>query len=79
MGDFSPIQRGPRLGRKGADRTDRTIGHNGEQILIPEIIAAAKRRELTTLGLGDIVPMTKASRFCVALEAITGITLAGYS
>ncbi|MGL4262738.1 MAG: ion channel [Afipia sp.] len=33
---------------------------------------------LTTLGLGDIVPMTKASRLCVALEAITGITLAGY-
>jgi hypothetical protein len=32
---------------------------------------------LTTLGLGDIVPMTASSRFCVALEAISGITLAG--
>ena len=32
---------------------------------------------LTTLGLGHIVPMTAASRFFVALEAITGITLAG--
>lgn len=37
MGDFSPIQRGLRIGRKGADRSDRTIGHNGEQILISEI------------------------------------------
>jgi hypothetical protein len=46
MGDLSPIQRGLRIGRKGADQSDRTIGHNGEQILIPEIVAAAKRREL---------------------------------
>ena len=46
IGDLSPIQRGLRIGRKGADRSDRTIGHNGEQILIPEIVAAAKGREL---------------------------------
>jgi hypothetical protein len=42
MGDLSPIQRGLRIGRKGADQSDRTIGRNGEQILIPEIVAAAK-------------------------------------
>ena len=47
IGDLSPIQRGLRIGRKGADRSDRTIGHNGEQILIPEIVAVAKRREPT--------------------------------
>ncbi len=32
---------------------------------------------LTTLGLGDIAPVTPGSRFCVAFEAIAGITLAG--
>jgi hypothetical protein len=42
MGDLSPIQRVVRIGRKGADQSDRTIGRNGEQILIHEIVAAAK-------------------------------------
>jgi hypothetical protein len=32
---------------------------------------------ITTLGLGDIVPMTAVSRLLVASEAITGILLAG--
>ncbi len=31
----------------------------------------------TTLGLGDIVPMTAAARILVALQAITGVILAG--
>ena len=39
MGDLSPIQRGLRIGRKGPDQSDRAIGHNGEQILISEIVA----------------------------------------
>jgi hypothetical protein len=46
MGDLLPIQRGFRIGREGADQSDRAIGHNGEQILIFEIAVAAKRREL---------------------------------
>jgi hypothetical protein len=31
----------------------------------------------TTLGLGDIVPMTASARVLVALQAITGVILAG--
>jgi hypothetical protein len=40
--DLSPIQRG----RKGRDQSDRAIGRNGAQILIPQIDASDKRREL---------------------------------
>jgi hypothetical protein len=32
---------------------------------------------ITTVGFGDIVPMTPAARACVAIEAISGIILAG--
>jgi hypothetical protein len=46
MGELSPIQCGFRIGRKGADQSNRAIGHNGAQILILEIAVAAKRCEL---------------------------------
>lgn len=32
---------------------------------------------ITTVGFGDIVPMTPFARICVALQAIVGVTLAG--
>ena len=32
---------------------------------------------LTTIGFGDIVPITNVARFAVAIEAVTGITLVG--
>ena len=32
---------------------------------------------ITTVGFGDIVPMTPLARICVALQAIVGVTLAG--
>jgi hypothetical protein len=40
MGDLSPIQRSLCGGKKGSDQSDRAIGHNSEQILIPEVAAA---------------------------------------
>jgi hypothetical protein len=45
LGDLSPIQRSLRIGRKGLDQSDRAIGCNGVQILIPEIAASDKRRK----------------------------------
>ncbi len=45
MSDLSPIQRSLRTDRKGLDQSDRTIGHSLAQILIPEIVAATKRRK----------------------------------
>jgi Ion channel len=32
---------------------------------------------ITTVGFGDIVPMTPVARLCVALQAVFGVTLAG--
>lgn len=33
---------------------------------------------ITTLGLGDIIPVTTSARFLVAVEAVLGIVLAGF-
>jgi hypothetical protein len=33
---------------------------------------------ITTLGLGDIIPMTTLARTLVAVETVTGIVLAGF-
>jgi hypothetical protein len=32
---------------------------------------------ITTIGFGDIVPMTSVARLCVAFEGLLGIVLAG--
>ena len=45
-------------------------GHFGRMLYLSAVI-------ITTLGLGDIVPITWQARTLVAIEAVTGIVLAG--
>ncbi|ASL43710.1 pH-gated potassium channel KcsA [Burkholderia sp. AD24] len=80
-GDFLPVT--PRLlfNREDESMFDRFLaGLRGD----PSAISGQFSRMLyfsavviTTLGLGDIVPLTNAARLLVALEAISGIVIAG--
>jgi len=43
LNDLSSIQRSFRIGKKEADSSDRTIGHNGEKILIFSFVPSRER------------------------------------
>jgi hypothetical protein len=45
-------------------------GHLGRMIYLSAVV-------ITTLGLGDILPLTSLARLLVAFEAVSGIVLAG--
>lgn len=56
---------------KGVNGNPSSTSGNTMRMLYLSIVVA------TTLGLGDIIPITPTARFLVASEAILGITIAG--
>lgn len=56
------------LGIKGD--ASAVTGHLARMMYLSAVV-------ITTLGLGDIIPLTSLSRLLVALEAVTGVVFAG--